>query len=100
MTKQHLVLFRSLTSLLFIYAGIKHLLHPEKVFSRIAASNAYAFINHRIFFVTSVYITGIILVAGGIMLLTGYKQRLAAWTLLMVLIPITLTVQLEDLNDL
>ena len=37
---------------------------------------------------------------GGIALLAGYKNRLAAMVLLIMLIPITLTVQLDNFSDL
>ena len=44
--------------------------------------------------------SGLIMVTGGIFLLLGFMQRKVALALLMMLIPITLSVQLDNLNDL
>jgi putative oxidoreductase len=100
MTQQHFVVFRSLTSLLFLYAGSKHLLHPDKILNRISQSTAYSFIENESFFKFSIYASGLIMVVASLLLLAGYQQRKAALLLLLVLVPITLTVQLENLNDL
>ena len=100
MTKQHFQLFRSFTSLIFIYAGIKHLTHSQGVFKRVASSTVYALIQNEWLFQTAILFSGAVMVVAGIALLVGYKSRSAAMLLLAMLIPITLSTQLEDLNDL
>jgi putative oxidoreductase len=100
MTKQHFQLFRSFTSLIFIYAGIKHLTHPQGVFKRIASSTIYGLIQNEWLFRTAILFSGAVMVVAGIALLVGYKSRSAAMLLLAMLIPITFSTQLEDLNDL
>jgi putative oxidoreductase len=44
--------------------------------------------------------SGAVMVMAGMALLIGYKSRVAAWLLLAMLIPITISTQLENLNDL
>lgn len=100
MTKQHFQLFRSLTSLIFIYGGMKHLTHPQGVFKRIASSTIYELIQNEWLFRTAILFSGAVMMMAGISLLVGYKSRSAAWLLLATLVPITLSTQLENLNDL
>ena len=100
MSKQQFWLFRFLTSLIFIYAGIKHLTTPGGIFKRIASSSIYGFIQNDALFMSAIYLSGELMVAAGLALLTGYKTKSAAWILLAMIIPITLTTQLENLNDL
>lgn len=100
MSKQQFWLFRSLTSLIFIYAGTKHLTTPGGIFKRIASSTIYGFIQNDALFITAIYLSGALMVAAGLALLIGYKTKSAAWILLAMIIPITLTTQLENLNDL
>lgn len=100
MAKQHYPLFRSLTSLLFIYAGTKHLMFPQGVFRRVASSTIYGLIQNEWLFRTAILFTGAVMVVAGLALLTGYKSRIAAWLLLAMLVPITVSTQLENLKDL
>jgi putative oxidoreductase len=100
MTKQQEWLFRSLTSLIFIYGGIKHLSHPDGIFKRIATSTVYLYLQYGEVFKAAILLSGLMMVVGGLALMLGYKSRSAAMLLLSILIPITLTTQLENLNDL
>lgn len=100
MTKKSFVLFRALTSSIFIYAGTNHLLHAEKVLNKVAKSRAFEMLNIPNLFSAAIHVSGIAMVIAGILLLVGLKSRIAAMLLLLILIPITLTVQLENLNDL
>lgn len=100
MTKQQEWLFRSLTSLIFIYGGIKHLSHPDGIFKRIASSTVYSYLQYDEVFKAAILLSGLLMVVGGLALMLGYKSRSAAMLLLSILIPITLTTQLENLNDL
>jgi uncharacterized membrane protein YphA (DoxX/SURF4 family) len=47
-----------------------------------------------------VILTGIALITGGILLLIGFKTRLAALLLALILVPITLTVQIGSTQTL
>jgi putative oxidoreductase len=100
MTKQHFQLFRSFTSLIFIYAGIKHLTQPQGIFKRVSSSSIYELIQNEWLFRNAILFSGAVMVMAGIALLIGYKSRSAAWLLLAMLIPITISTQLENLNDL
>lgn len=100
MTKSTYLSFRILTSFIFIYAGIKHLLGPEKVFARLSASTLYGWIPQQALFYGLIVASGIIMLAGGICLAFNCRVRPVAIALLLMLIPITLSVQLEHLNDL
>lgn len=92
--------FRSLTSLIFIYAGSKHLIHAEGVLKRISSSAAYELMQNAWLFRTGILFSGVVMLVAGIALLVGYKPRIAASFLLAMIVPITLLTQLENLNDL
>lgn len=100
MLNKSFVLFRALTSSIFIYAGTNHLFQPEKILSKAAKSRAFEMLNSPTFFSASIQLSGIVMVIAGMLLLIGYKQKIAALLLLLILIPITLTVQLEKVADL
>ena len=100
MTKRSFIIFRTLTSTIFIYAGMNHLIQPEKILSKLSGSTMYDFLNSPSFFSLSVMLSGLAMIIGGILLAIGYRQRLAAMVLLLILIPITITVQLESLSNL
>lgn len=100
MTKQQFVLFRSLSSLIFIYAGIKHLVNPEGVFKRIVTGTVFNWLPNETLFMTTILISGMLMVIGGLFMLAGFQTRKSAIVLLAMIIPITLTTQLENLNDL
>ena len=100
MAKQQFQMLRSFTSLIFIYAGIRHLTHPHGIFKRVASSTIYELIQNEWLFRAAILLAGIVMVLAGIALLVGYKSRSAAWLLLATLVPITLSTQLENLNDL
>lgn len=100
MTQQHFQLFRSFTSFIFIYAGIKHLMHTEGILKRVAASTFYQQMPYEGLFRSAILLSGVVLMVAGLALFIGYKSKVAAWLLLAILVPITLTTQLENLNDL
>jgi putative oxidoreductase len=100
MAKQQLRLLYAFTSLIFIYAGIKHLQQPQGIFKRIASSTFYTYLPNEAVFKYAILFSGAVMIAGGLSLLFGYKARSAAIVLLAMLVPITLTTQLENLNDL
>ncbi len=100
MTKQQDWLFRSLTSLIFIYGGIKHSSHPDSIFKRVASSTIYSYVHHEDAFKAAILLSGVLMIIGGLALMLGYKLRSAAIVLLSILVPITLITQLENLNDM
>lgn len=100
MSKKSFVLFRALTSSIFIYAGTNHLFQPEKILNKVAKSRAFEMLESPALFSASIQFSGIVMIIAGILLAFGFKQRVAALILLLILIPITVTVQLENLADL
>ena len=98
-TKQY-VLFRIFTSLLFLYAGIGHLLNEGKILSKLSSTQFYNMLPEKSIITALIYLSGIVMVAAGVMLAVGLKEKLAAMSLLLVLIPITILVQMENLKDL
>lgn len=93
-------LLRVLSSLIFLYAGVKHVLHPDKIVGRVSKATIFKILPSAELFTTTVVITGIIMIIAAAFLLVGKFQSKAAFALLLILIPITLSVQLENLNDL
>lgn len=93
-------LFRLLTSLIFLYAGIGHLLNSNKILIRLSKSSVFRLIDNPLIFKVSILLTGIIMIIGAIMLITNFRVKYAAAALLLVLVPITLSVQLDNLQDL
>ncbi|HEY0354968.1 MAG TPA: DoxX family protein [Flavisolibacter sp.] len=100
MTKQQFMLFRSLSSLIFIYAGIKHVMNPDEIFKRLGASSIYSLVPYEILFRTAILFSGVVMILGGLFMLAGFQTRKTAVVLLAMIIPITLTTQLENLDDL
>ncbi|MBZ9786230.1 DoxX family membrane protein [Psychroflexus sp. CAK57W] len=94
------VLLRSMLSLIFIVASISHFINTEKTINRIK--------NVRMGFLgellgtpkTAVILSGVVMLIAGIALLIGFKTRLAALVLIAVLIPITLTVQVGQVESM
>lgn len=100
MKKQHYALFRILTSIIFLYAGAGHLFNAGKILSKFSSTQFFAMLPDKSIFTLMIYLSGIVMVAAGIMLAAGWKERKAALALLMMLIPITISVQLDNLKDL
>ena len=99
-TKSNFILFRALTSLIFIHAGLNHFLNAGKIINRLSKSYLYEMIPNENLFKSAIMLSGFIMIAGGFSLLIGFMQRKVALALLLMLIPITLAVQLDNLNDL
>ncbi|WP_432411302.1 DoxX family protein [Rasiella sp. SM2506] len=98
--RRSIQLLRVLVSGIFLVAGLNHLLNIEKTAKRIEQANfkglAYFFGEPQWLIVLS----GIVMVGAGFLFLLGYKTKWAAITLMMVLIPITLTVQVGQITTL
>ncbi|MEB8347009.1 DoxX family protein [Flavobacteriaceae bacterium KMM 6898] len=98
--RRSIQLLRILVSGIFLVAGTNHLLNIEKTVKRIEQASfkgiAYFFGEPSLLIVLS----GVIMVAAGFLFLLGYKTKWAAIILMMVLIPITLTVQVGQITTL
>lgn len=97
---KHYVLFRVFTSLLFLYAGVGHLVNEGKILSKLSSTQFFTLMHDKSIIIALIYLSGIVMVAAGVMLAAGLKEKLAASALLLVLIPITISVQMENLKDL
>lgn len=80
---------------IFLVAGVNHVAFPGHVAKRLMQSPVH---EHVLYFMNTevlVVMTGVGLLAGGIFLLFNKFTRLAAMVLLVLLIPITISVQLQ-----
>lgn len=88
-------ILRIMLSGIFLIAGANHVFFPNQVASRLMESGVY---KHVVFFADArllVIATGIGLLAGGVLLILNRYTRYAAMLLLGLLIPITVSVQLQ-----
>ncbi len=99
-SRRSIHLLRILVSGIFLVAGINHLLEVQKTAKRIEQANfkgiAYLFGDPQWLIILS----GIVMLVAGFLFLIGYKTKWAAMTLMAVLIPITLTVQVGQITTL
>lgn len=86
--------FRVLFSLVFLAAGLKHLLDGPSVAQRLEAAPLGFLATALAPAPLLVFLTGVALLFGGAALAVGYRARAAAILLIVLLIPITLTVQI------
>lgn len=93
-------LFRALTSFIFIYAGSRHLLHADKILGRLQTTSLYQLLPQPEVFNYTIIASGLVMILAAVFLVLGRFQKWAATVLLFVLVAITLTIQLQDLNDL
>lgn len=94
------VILRIMLSLIFIVASIGHFFNTEKMVSRIENA-ALGFIGNILGTPeTAIILSGIVMLIAGISLLIGFKSRIAAMVLIAVLIPITLTIQVGQMETL
>jgi len=93
-------LLRIMVSGIFLVAGFNHLIYVEKTAQRIEQANfkgiAHLFGDPQWLIIAS----GIVMLVAGSLFLIGYKTKWAAIILMAVLIPITLTVQVGQINTL
>lgn len=99
-SKRSVQLLRIMVSGIFLVAGFNHLVEIEKTVSRIETAQFKGFANFFGNLELLVILSGIAMLAAGISLLIGFKTRWAAIILLAVLIPITITVQIGQINTL
>jgi putative oxidoreductase len=94
--KVSFLVLRVLGSLIFIAAGLNHLLQTAGATARLKKAELGYLATWIAPADTLIILSGIGLLLGGFMLLAGFKTRLAALALLAILIPITLTVQVAN----
>ncbi|WP_027124985.1 DoxX family protein [Gelidibacter mesophilus] len=98
--RRSIQLLRVLVSGIFLVAGFSHLLNTEKTAQRIEQASFKGLV---VYFGDSqwlIILSGVIMLAAGFLFLIGYKTKWAALILIMVLIPITLTVQVGQMTTL
>lgn len=93
-------LLRILVSGIFIVAGFNHLFQLEKTVQKIENANfkciAYLFGEPHWLIIAS----GLVMVIAGLLFLLGIKTKFMAILLIAILIPITFTVQVGQINTL
>ncbi|MFD2826493.1 DoxX family protein [Leeuwenhoekiella polynyae] len=99
-SRRSIQLLRILISGIFLVAGFNHLVHVEETAKRIEQASfkgiAYFFGDPQVLIVLS----GIVMLTAGFLFLIGYKTKWAALLLMAVLLPITLTIQVGQINTL
>lgn len=99
-SRRSIQLLRVMLSGIFLVASFNHLMNVEQTVNRIDQASFKGFA----YFVGNpellVILSGIVMLVAGIAFLTGFKTRWASLILLAVLIPITLTVQVGQINTL
>ncbi len=99
-SKRSIVILRVMLSGIFLVAGINHVAVPQGVATRLTASSMYQFLPSFINPEFLVIAVGVGLLIGGLLLLTNRFTRYAAMLLLALLIPITISVQLQGLETM
>ena len=87
------LLLRVLGSGIFLVAGLNHLVDTAKPAAKLAKAPLGYLVTNLVPAETLILLSGIALLIGGLLLLFGYQTRKAALLLMLVLIPITITVQ-------
>jgi putative oxidoreductase len=99
-SRKSINVLRVMLSGIFLVAGINHVAVPQGVVKRLMSSSMYeffpAFINPEVL----VIVVGIGLLIGGILLLSNKFTRQAAMLLLILLIPITVSVQMQGIETM
>ena len=99
-SRRSVQVLRTMLSGIFLIASVNHLLNVEQTAKRINTASfkdfGYLFGDPEIL----VILSGIAMLVAGVVFLAGYQTRWAALVLLMVLIPITITIQMGQANTL
>lgn len=98
--RRSIQLLRVLVSGIFLVAGFSHLLNTEKTAQRIEQASFKGLVVYFGDPQWLIILSGVIMLAAGFLFLIGYKTKWAALILIMVLIPITLTVQVGQMTTL
>ena len=79
MKKQHYVLFRILTSLIFLYAGFGHVVHPAKIVGKFSKAYFYTVMPGGSFTTILIIISGIVMLIAGLMLAAGFYEKASCY---------------------
>jgi putative oxidoreductase len=99
-SRTSITVLRVMLSGIFLVAGVNHIAVPEGVAKRLTASPMYEFFPGSISPQMLVVAVGVGLLIGGVLLLANLFTRYAAMALLALLIPITISVQLQGLETM
>src|SRR5690606_16135276 len=94
LNKVSFLALRIMGSLIFITAAFNHLFQVEKAAARLEKAKMGFLATSWADPETLVILSGIGLLAGGLMLLAGFQTKKAALLLMLILIPITITMQM------
>lgn len=98
--KRSVQIFRVMLSLIFLVASLSHIFNIEKTIQQIDKAAfkemAYLFGDPTLMIILS----GIAMLIGGLSLMIGYKTKWSAIILAACLVPITLTVQVGQIDSL
>jgi len=86
--------FRGLFSLIFLIAGLGHFVQADVMIQRLMEAPLGSVATLIAPASLLISITGVVLVAAGLLLLLGFRARIAALVLIAVVVPITGTVHL------
>lgn len=98
--KRSVQVLRIMVSGIFLMAGANHLIEIDKTVNRIQMAKFKGFAEIFGNLELLVILSGIVMLAAGISFLIGFKTRWAAMVLFAVLIPITITIQIGQVNSL
>jgi len=86
---------RVLLSLIFLVAGAGHIMTTDKIVARMSKLPLAPYLELLAPLTFHAVFSGMVLILGGLGLFLGFKTRMSSVLLILVLIPITLTVQLQ-----
>lgn len=95
-----IAILRVMLSLIFIVASLSHLFNMDKTVERIESAKLGFIGNVLVTPEISVVLSGVVMLVAGISLLVGYKPKQASAILILVLIPITLTIQVGQMSSI
>lgn len=99
-SRHSIVVLRLMLSGIFIVAGSNHFLHTKKTVERITNASFQEFATFFGSPETLVLLSGGVMLVAGVSFLISFKTRFAALILLFVLLPITITVQIGQVQTL
>ncbi len=99
-SRRSVQLLRIMVSGIFLVAGFNHLLEIEKTVQRIEIARFKGFANFFGNLELLVIFSGIAMLVAGFSFTIGFKTRWAAIVLLLILLPITLTIQVGQVTSL
>ncbi len=99
-SRRSIIVLRVMLSGIFLVAGLNHVIVPEGVAKRLIASSMYEFFPTFVDPEVLVIVVGVGLLTGGLLLIFNQFIRPAAILLFVLLIPITVSVQLQGLETM